>query len=119
MPSTTHASQPSIVFDQDAALPSQPLSLWYRRPAPSWLHALPVGNGSIGAMVFGGVENERIQLNEKSLWSGSSQEADNPEALIALPEVRKLLFDGRYREAEQLAASKMLCRGKGTGGGVS
>src|SRR6478609_8699243 len=109
------SSHPSIVFSEEAPPPAQTLSLWYRRPARSWLHALPVGNGFIGAMVDGGVESERIQLNEKSLWSGSPQEADNPEALVALPEVRKLLFAGKYKEAEQLAAKKMLCRGRGSG----
>src|SRR3954465_4434835 len=103
-PSSAPSSQPQIIFEQEAPPPAQPLALWYRKPAPAWLHALPVGNGSVGAMVFGGVEHERIQLNEKSLWSGGPQEADNPEALAALPEVRGLLFGGKYAEAEKLAA---------------
>src|SRR3954465_7406876 len=112
--STAPSSQPQIIFEQDALPPAQPLALWYRKPAPAWLHALPVGNGSIGAMVFGGIEHERIQLNEKSLWSGGPQDADNPEALTALPEVRRLLFEGKYGDAERLAARKMLCRGAGS-----
>jgi alpha-L-fucosidase 2 len=77
--------------------------LWYRQPASRWLQALPLGNGNLGAMVFGGVERERIQLNEKTLWSGGRQNPQNPEALTHLPEVRRLLFEGRYAEAEALA----------------
>src|SRR4051812_37725724 len=111
-------SQASMLFDKEAPPPA-PLSLWYRRPAPTWLHSLPVGNGFLGAMVSGGIEAERIQLNEKSLWSGSPQDADNLDALVALPEVRKLLFAGKYKEAEQLASKRMLCRGRGSGGGTS
>ena len=60
--------------------PSEPLSLWYQQPAAEWIEALPIGNGRLGGMVFGSVPNERIQLNEDSLWSGGPQEADNPEA---------------------------------------
>src|SRR5678815_4904511 len=67
-------------------------TLWYRQPAAKWEEALPVGNGRLGAMVFGGVEQERLQLNEDSLWSGAPQDADNPEALAALPKIRELLF---------------------------
>jgi alpha-L-fucosidase 2 len=82
--------------------------LWYRRPASRWLQALPLGNGNLGAMVFGGVERERIQLNEKTLWSGGRQHPQNPEALAHLPEVRLLLFAGRYAEADALADKHLL-----------
>jgi alpha-L-fucosidase 2 len=92
------------------------LKLWYRQPAKQWTEALPVGNGRLGAMVFGGVEKDRLQLNEKSLWSGSPQDADNPEALPALQEIRKLIFEGKYTEAEALAARKLVCKGAGSGG---
>ncbi len=91
------------------------LKLWYRQPAKQWTEALPVGNGRLGAMVFGGVEKDRLQLNEKSLWSGSPQDADNPEALPALQEIRKLLFEGKYTEADALAAQKLVCKGAGSG----
>lgn len=57
------------------------LRLWYRRPAPQWDHALPVGNSRLAAMVFGGVRSERVQLNEDSLWMGGPRDTDNPEAL--------------------------------------
>ncbi len=94
--------------------------LWYRQPAKVWTEALPVGNGRLGAMVFGGVEKERLQLNEVSLWSGSPQDADNPEALAALHEVRKLIFEGKYTEANRIAVKNLVCKGAGSrrGSGV-
>src|SRR5438094_941117 len=79
---------------------ANPLTLWYRQPAKTWNEALPIGNGRLGAMIFGGVTSERLQLNEDSLWSGAPQDADNPAALEALPEIRKRLFDGKYSEAQ-------------------
>jgi alpha-L-fucosidase 2 len=89
---------------------SRDRTLWYRQPAPQWDHALPVGNGRLGGMVFGGVRNERIQLNEDTLWMGGAREADNPEALRHLPEVRRLLFAGRPGEAAALAEKKLMGR---------
>src|SRR5262245_48449420 len=62
-----------------ASAPEQPLALWYRRPAEQWTEALPVGNGRLGAMVFGGVANERLQLNEDTLWAGGPYDPVNPE----------------------------------------
>ncbi len=82
--------------------------LWYRQPAGAWTEALPVGNGRLGAMVFGRVGQERLQLNEDTLWAGSPYCADNPQALAALPEVRALLAAGRYKEATDLASAKMM-----------
>jgi len=93
------------------------LTLWYRQPAAQWVEALPVGNGRLGGMVFGGVEQERVQLNEDSLWSGGPQDADNPDALAALPEIRRLLFEGRYTEAQHLTYERQVCKGPGTGSG--
>ncbi|MGC9342630.1 MAG: glycoside hydrolase family 95 protein, partial [Bacteroidales bacterium] len=84
------------------------LSLWYNQPAQTWTEALPVGNGRLGAMVFGGTETERIQLNEESLWTGGAIDRANPEALKYLDEVRQLLFDGEYAEAEKLAQEKIM-----------
>jgi len=74
----------------------------------SWNEALPVGNGYLGAMVFGGVAKERIQLNEHSLWSGRAASDDSPKTLEALPKVRELLFAGRYAEANALAQEQMM-----------
>ena len=86
-------------------------TLWYDRPAREAItEALPVGNGRLGALVLGGTARERLVLNESSLWSGGPYSADNPEALAALPEVRRLLFAGRYAEADALAQAKMMGR---------
>src|SRR4051812_25845425 len=83
--------------------------LWYHQPAGSdWNAALPVGNGRLGAMVFGGVERERLQLNEDSVWEGYKRDGANSNALTALPEVRKLLFEGKNEEASDLAAKTMM-----------
>jgi alpha-L-fucosidase 2 len=82
--------------------------LWYRSAAPQWDHATPLGNGRLGAMVFGNVNRERLQLNEETLWMGGRRETDNPEARAALPEVRRLLFDGKPREAYTLAEKKLM-----------
>jgi alpha-L-fucosidase 2 len=87
-----------------------PLTLWYRQPAREWVEALPVGNGRLGAMVFGGVAHELLQLNEDSFFSGGPYDPNNPDAFAALPEVRRLLFAGRYVEAEALANAKLMAR---------
>ena len=81
-----------------------PLKLWYGTPSGNvWENALPVGNGRLGAMVYGNVVRETIQLNEHTVWSGSPNRNDNPEALAALPEMRRLTFEGKQKEAEVLA----------------
>ena len=79
------------------------LALWYREPAKQWTEALPVGNGNLGAMVFGGVPQERIQLNEHTLWSGHHVEDDNAEARAQISRIRQLLFEGKYAEANSVA----------------
>lgn len=84
--------------------------LWYRQAAPldHWTEALPVGNGRIGAMVFGGVAKERIQLNESTLWSDEDKDRKNPGAAKAVPEIRRLLLSGHIGEAEKLAQTNMI-----------
>jgi alpha-L-fucosidase 2 len=89
------------------------LTLWYTQPAAQWTDALPVGNGRLGAMIFGKVSDERIQLNEDTLWDGYARDTTNPEALAALPEVRRLLFEGKNAEATKLAGEKMMGRPQG------
>lgn len=84
------------------------LKLWYDEPAQEWVEALPVGNGRLGAMVFGGIETERIQLNEESVWTGGPVNRTNPEALENLDKVRQLLFDGKYAEGDRLAQEKIM-----------
>lgn len=90
--------------------------LWYRQPAQRWLDALPVGNGRLGAMVFGGLKRERIALNESTVWSGSSNLSNvNPTTREYLPEMRRLLFEGKYSEGNALCA-KHLCGREGSYG---
>ncbi len=93
------------------------LTVWHQQSAKNWNEATPIGNGRLGAMIFGGVNSERIQLNEDSLWSGAPQDADNPKALEMLPQIRKLLFEGKYAEAQRLANRNLICRGPGSGRG--
>src|SRR5580658_10232721 len=77
--------------------------LWYRQPAVQWEEALPVGNGRLGAMVFGGVAKERIQFNESTVWTGEPHDYAHPGAYKYLSQLRQLLFDGKQAEAEKLA----------------
>ena len=92
-------------------------TLWFDKPATSFHQSLPLGNGRIGAMVFGGVGEERIVLNENSVWSGSREDADRPDAHRVLPEIRRLLLDGKNVEAEQLVNANFTCQGQGSGNG--
>lgn len=99
----------SIQLLSGQSLPERPsLKIWFTHAAPDWNNALPIGNGSLGAMIFGSVKTERLELNESSVWTGKERWDANPEALKSLPQVRKLLFEGRYSEAEELAQKKLL-----------
>ncbi|MFN8491211.1 MAG: glycoside hydrolase family 95 protein [Caldilineaceae bacterium] len=82
---------------------SNNLKLWYNQPAAQWVEALPIGNGRLGAMVFGGAAEERLQLNEDTLWSGGVREWNTPSAKDALPAVRQAIFAGHYIEADEQA----------------
>src|SRR3546814_19059712 len=73
--------------------PSPSPELWYKQPASEWLEALPVGNGRLGAMVFGGYQQERIQINAESVWAGMHFNDNNPNSLQVLDTVRQLLFE--------------------------
>jgi len=84
------------------------LVLWYRQPARKWNEALPIGNGRLGGMVFGGSCEERIQLNEDTLWSGYPKDTLNYDAINHLDEVRRLIFERKYSEAQDIIGSKML-----------
>jgi len=109
----------------------QPMRLWFNKPANAsladnkngwinneeWLKALPIGNGFLGAMIFGDVNKERIQLNEKSLWSGSHDDSDNPNAYLSLNGIRQLLWAGKYKEATELTNKSQVCQGAGSGYG--
>jgi alpha-L-fucosidase 2 len=97
---------PGAVLESDP--PDRANLLWYRQPAAQWTEALPIGNGRLGAMVFGGVETERLQLNEDTIWAGEKRDRLNPAGAGAVAEVRRLLFAGKPREAEELAARTMI-----------
>jgi alpha-L-fucosidase 2 len=94
----------------------QPLKLWYDKPAQVWEETLPLGNGRLGMMPDGGVMKDNIILNDITLWSGSEQDANNYDAYKALPQIRKLLVEGRNDEAQQLINKDFVCKGKGGGG---
>jgi alpha-L-fucosidase 2 len=124
---TVHA-QTTTQYTGEASAPDGPLTLWYRQPAADhpavqpvgapaiaaataeWVKALPIGNGCLGAMIFGGVVNERLQLNEDTLWAGGPYNPDNPDAPSALPEVRRLLFAANYADAAKLITDKVLAK---------
>lgn len=82
--------------------------LWYSEPAQNWNEALPIGNGRLGAMIFGGVAEEKLQLNEDSVWYGGPRDRNNEDALPHLPKLRQLILEGKLREAEELAAMTMM-----------
>ncbi len=94
--------------DAAADTPPPTATLWYRQPAQTWEEALPVGNGRLGAMVFGGTRSERIQFNEQTLWTGEPHDYAHPGASKHLAQLRKLLFDGKQAEAEALATREFM-----------
>ena len=91
-------------------LVAQQYRLWYDQPAQTWTQALPIGNGVMGGMVFGTPAVEHIQLNEETIWAGQPNNVVNPNAKEALPEVRQLIFEGKYKEAQALADAKVMPR---------
>jgi len=92
-------------------------TIWFDAPAKNFTESLPLGNGRLGAMMMGGVDNERIILNESSVWSGSRQDADRLDAWKVLPEIRQLLLEGKNVEAEGLVNANFTCKGPGSSGG--
>ena len=98
-----------LIFEVNAQNKSR-LKLWYEQPAKQWVEALPIGNGRLGAMIYGNPCNEVISLNENTLWAGSPNRNDNSNAKEALPEVRKLIFAGKYLEAQDLVNQKMISK---------
>ena len=95
----------------------KPLSYHFDAPAGIWEASFPLGNGRLGLMPDGGVDTENIVLNEISMWSGSKQDTDNPQAYHSLGTIRKLLFEGRNDEAQELMYNTFVCKGEGSGQG--
>ena len=112
-----HLGQVGLLLVSLSAVAGPTTTLWFDQPAKSFQSSLPLGNGRIGAMVFGAVDDERIVLNESSVWSGSRADADRPNAHTALPEIRRLLLEGKNMEAEALVNQNFTCRGPGSGHG--
>ncbi|MGV8090630.1 MAG: glycoside hydrolase N-terminal domain-containing protein [Mangrovibacterium sp.] len=96
-----------------AANSSEDLKIWYKQPAASWNEALPIGNGRLGAMIFGGTDRDQLQLNEETVWSGQPNQNTNPEIREILPEINKLFYAGKYQEAEDLALAKVISPNSG------
>lgn len=106
----TSNARPEPQLTGESSSPEEALSLWYRRPAKAWVEALAIGNGRLGAMLFGGVNQERVQLNEDTLWAGGPYDPVNPEAAAALPDARRLIFEGKYRDASRLIGQKIMAK---------
>ncbi|HTA29703.1 MAG TPA: glycoside hydrolase family 95 protein [Candidatus Cybelea sp.] len=105
----------SVAAAGNESIPSE-TTIWFDKPAENFTESSPLGNGRLGAMMFGGVDDERIVLNESSVWSGSRQDADRPDAYKVLPEIQKLLLEGKNPEAEALVNANFTCQGPGSGG---
>ena len=95
-----------LLIAQTAA--GQDLRLWYRQPAKVWTEALPIGNGDLGAMIYGGITEEHLQLNESTFWTGQPRSYQREDAWEYLDTIRRLLFDGRQAEAETLAQTHFM-----------
>lgn len=83
------------------------MKLWYDKPASNWEEALPIGNGRLGAMIFGGIESEQIQLNEETVWAGEPGNNVIEDFIEILPKVRQLIFEGKYKEAQELSMTRI------------
>src|SRR5688572_13933515 len=97
-----------LIVLSHAIVAQENLRLWYAQPAVKWTDALPIGNGRIGAMVFGTVEKEHIQFNEETLWSGEPRDYHREGAAQYLPQIRRLLFEGKKDSAEKLAQARFM-----------
>ena len=103
-----------FIYPVCSCQPRPDLKLWYTRPAERWEETLPLGNGRLGMMPDGGVVQETIVLNDITMWSGSFQDTRNPEALKYLPEIRRLLLEGKNDEAQELMYKHFACGGQGS-----
>ena len=102
-----------LILTVISASAQQDLKLWYNKPSANWNEALPIGNGRLAAMVFGNPGLERIQLNEETVWAGGPHNNVNPDSKQIIPQLRKLIDDKRYVEAQALANAKMSSKQNG------
>lgn len=100
----------NVIHTHAEQLSDSEYKLWYDRPAQVWTEALPLGNGRLGAMVYGTPATEQIQLNEETIWAGRPNNNANPNALEFIPKVRDLVFAGKYKEAQDLATEKVMAK---------
>ncbi|WP_319699867.1 glycoside hydrolase family 95 protein [Streptomyces sp. ME19-01-6] len=103
-----HAAEKTIAEKTGGATRPGELTLWYPRPASEWLEALPIGNGRLGAMVFGGTDTERLQFNEDTVWAGGPYDPANPQGPSNLPEIRRRVFAGEWAGAQALVDSTFM-----------
>ncbi|MET1054088.1 MAG: glycoside hydrolase N-terminal domain-containing protein [Pedobacter sp.] len=121
LPTTANAQRPAAVMPHPARVAASETTLklkkaaapednrlWYKQPAVKWTDAMPLGNGRLGAMVFGGTDADRIQFNEETLWTGTPRDYNHPGAAAYLPEIRRLLAENKQAEAEKLADEKFM-----------
>ena len=106
-----------LVFNTTAKAQYNNAVLWYDKPAKVWEETLPLGNGRLGMMPDGGINQEKIVLNDITLWSGSKQDANNYDAYKSLPEIRKLISEGKNDEAQKIVDANYICKGPGSGNG--
>jgi alpha-L-fucosidase 2 len=97
-----------IILCQSGFASDPSLTLWYKQPAQKWVEALPIGNGRLGGMIFGGITSEHLQFNENTLWTGHPHEYQHEGAAKFLPQIRQLLWDGKQKEAEELAMKEFM-----------
>jgi len=98
----------AALFNGCTKTENKDLMLWYEKPASKWEEALPIGNGRIGAMIYGGIAEEHIQFNEETLWTGRPHDYSNIGASAYLGRIRELIWQGKQDEAEKLALEKFM-----------
>lgn len=106
----------TLVLFSTCSFAQEKLRLWYSQPAQKWEETMPLGNGRLGMMPDGGINQEKIVLNDITLWSGAPQDANNYNAYKSLPQIRKLILEGKNDEAQALVNSNFICTGPGSGG---
>jgi alpha-L-fucosidase 2 len=107
-PRTGILEKSACKLNGEATAPAHDLMLWYRQPASEWVEALPVGNGRLGAMIYGGVNKDFLQLNEDTVWSGRPVERDREGVPQAIEAARRLLFERKYLEAQKIVEDRVL-----------